>query len=364
MKRLWICPAIALIFTLSVIGCKKDSEKEPSPSAQAVSSEDLESIQSSALPGLEAVDKDAMMASVNGKVITRADVDDETDTIMMQFQGRIPPQQMGTMRSRIQKQALENLINTELLLQEADRKDIEPQEQKIEEKIGEISGRFPTKEDFENQLASAGISEQELRDEIEEGMKIEAVLEAPISGAEQVTDKEVKDYYGNNPDRFQKQEQVQASHILIKFDPEDGPAEKDEKFKKLAGIKKEIENGADFAGLAKEHSDCPSKSKGGDLGYFGRGQMVKPFEDAAFSMKKGELSDIVETRFGYHLIKVTDRTEGGAVPLSEAREDIELFLNNQKRQQAVNEYLNELRQGAEIKYAETESPPPDPMIPE
>lgn len=115
-------------------------------------------------------------------------------------------------------------------------------------------------------------------------------------------------------------EQVKASHILLKTQPDFTEEDKEELKAKLTDLGKQIEEGKPFDELAREHSGCPSSSRGGDLGFFARGQMVPPFEEAAFSMKKGEVSDIVETQFGYHLIKVTDRKE--EQPLDKVRDEL------------------------------------------
>jgi peptidyl-prolyl cis-trans isomerase C len=104
--------------------------------------------------------------------------------------------------------------------------------------------------------------------------------------------------------------------------------------------------------MARNHSECPSKGKGGDLGFFGRGSMVKPFEEVAFKLKKGEVGHIVETQFGFHLIKLVDRREAHKTPLEQARDTISAHLKTQKQSQALSAYLDELRQNTKINYAE------------
>ena len=121
-------------------------------------------------------------------------------------------------------------------------------------------------------------------------------------------------------------------------------------------IQQKLENGEDFTALAKEFSQDPSGAEGGDLGYFGRGQMVKPFEDAAFSLKVGNLSNIVKTKFGYHLIKVTDKKPETTVPYQEAKPNLDNFLKRKKVQEKIGAYISQLEEKAKIERFLPENP--------
>ncbi|MGA1863939.1 MAG: peptidylprolyl isomerase [bacterium] len=337
---------ILFICGIMVFGCKNDGKETASISPTG------ESVEPIAAPPISDLKEDSMIASVNGIVITKSEVDSEREKLARQFQGKIPPDQMESIMPKLWQQALENLINLRLLNQEADSKNIQLDNEAIDKQIQQISSRFPNPEKFKEQLSAMGISEEKLRDEIGANLRIEKLLETTSEKNEEVSENEIKDFYDNHPENFQTPERIQASHILIKIDPEDTPEVKEQKRQKLSDIRKQIEDGADFAQLAREYSDCPSKSRGGDLGMFERGRMVKPFEDAAFQLKVGEVSDIVETQFGLHLIKLTDHQEGQAMPLENAREKIVYYLNREKQQDAVNNYLTELRSKAKIDYSE------------
>lgn len=121
--------------------------------------------------------------------------------------------------------------------------------------------------------------------------------------------KETKAFFTKNPDKYKHAPEVKASHILVKVDSKASKADQDKGLEKIKSIEKELKAGKSFEELAKAHSDCPSKTKGGDLGYFTKDRMVKPFSKKAFSMKKGEISGPVKTQFGYHLIRVDDKKE-------------------------------------------------------
>jgi len=141
---------------------------------------------------------------------------------------------------------------------------------------------------------------------------------------------------------------VKASHILIKADPKADEAATHKAKEKIEKIQKRIKNGEDFAALAKEFSEGPSAPKGGDLGYFGPGRMVKPFETAAFNMEPDAVSDIVKTRFGYHLIKVTDKKPANQIALKDVQDKLKQFLKQQKVQKEVEAYVKKLKESALI----------------
>jgi peptidyl-prolyl cis-trans isomerase C len=157
---------------------------------------------------------------------------------------------------------------------------------------------------------------------------------------------------------------VRASHILITPKPEPGadPNKAKADAKKTAeDLLKQIKGGADFADLAKKNSSCPSAAKGGDLDWFGKGRMVPEFDKAAFAMKVGEVSDIVETQFGYHIIKLTARRAAGTMSFEDAKPDIMEFLKQTKQKQFYDEYLAALTKSANIVYPpgkEPEAPKP------
>lgn len=164
----------------------------------------------------------------------------------------------------------------------------------------------------------------------------------------EVPEAELKKYYDENPEEFAIPEEVQASHILIKMQDPDNEESNKEALKKIEEINEKIKSGFAFDELAKENSECPSSAKGGDLGYFTKGRMVPEFEDAAFNLKPGEVSGIVKTKFGYHIIKVTEKKETGKKEFSEVKEGIREKLIVTQRKSAIGDYTNELKEKADI----------------
>jgi peptidyl-prolyl cis-trans isomerase C len=251
---------------------------------------------------------------------------------------------------------VENLINQSLLLEEASRKGTQPEQKLMDDRYNETVARFSSPEEFQGALNSMGLTKEAFQEEIKEDMMIEALLDEQLKDLKKVSAEEVSAFYRDHPESFRSPEQVRASHILFAVDEGATDEQRAQKRLELAALKGEIEKGADFGQLAGERSDCPSKARGGDLGYFERGKMVKPFSDAAFAMKVGDTSEIVETQFGYHLIKVTDHQEPKTATLDEVKGQIENLLNRQAKDKAVGAYVDKLRESAKIQYAEGYAP--------
>jgi peptidyl-prolyl cis-trans isomerase C len=168
----------------------------------------------------------------------------------------------------------------------------------------------------------------------------------PGTGADE---NEVLQYYKDNEEQFLQEDTIRASHILITVDQDADEDEAAAAEQEILDLKSKLDAGADFAELAMEHSDCPSSAQGGDLGDFGRGSMVPPFEQAAFSVEVGEISDPVRTQFGFHLIKLTGKTEGEKLPFEQIRPQIAEYLANRKLDEKVRNHVEELRTKADIK---------------
>ena len=287
------------------------------------------------------------VAVVNGTVINQAEFDSEMTRVLERLQrtGRFPN---DLERSQIKKQVLENLIARELLYQESQKKGIKVDQKEIDEQLTALKGRFPSEVEFKNALGTMNLTEANLRFQFERDLAIRKLLDDQIGGKSVVSEKESRAYYDGNLESFKKPEQVRASHILIKVDPGADEAKKAEARTKIESVQAKLKNGEDFGALAKEYSEGPSGPKGGDLGFFGRGQMVKPFEETAFSMKPGQVSGMVETRFGYHLIMVSERTPESTLSYEQVKDRLEQYLKQQKVQEEIAAYVETLKSKAKI----------------
>jgi peptidyl-prolyl cis-trans isomerase C len=293
------------------------------------------------------------VATVNGSVITQEELDREVNLVRQRFVSMGRP--MGEIQLiAIRGQVLESLIGRELLYQEGQKKGIKIEKKRLETEYEGLKKRFSSEEEFESRLSTLKISEAEVKSQIERGMLIQELIDKEVAEKVVIPEKDVKDYYDSHPDSFKQPEQVRASHILMKVDPKVDAQQKAAARKKLEELRQRLLKGEDFVALAREYSEGPSSVKGGDLGYFGRGQMVKPFEDAAFALEIGELSDVVETRFGYHLIKVTGKKPETVIAYADIKERLQKYLKDEKVQQEVNAYVEDLKTKAKVERFLTE----------
>ena len=289
---------------------------------------------------------DGALATANGIVITQDDFDKEMERTRSQFARNGRPLS-ESQSANIKKGVLETLINRELLYQESQNKGVKIEDKEVNEQFDIVKKRFPNENEYKAALQKMSISEVELKLQIRKGMAIQQYVDNLVQEVK-VSEAEVKDFYKNNPDMFKQPEQIKASHILIKVDTQADKPMKDQANKKIKEIQKKLKAGKDFTSLAIEFSEGPSNTKGGDLGYFNRGQMVKPFEDAAFKLKPGEVSEIVETRFGYHLVKVVDKKPESVASYENVKDKIAQYIDQNKKEKVIKTKIEKLRQKAVI----------------
>ncbi|MBU4034538.1 MAG: peptidylprolyl isomerase, partial [Proteobacteria bacterium] len=285
---------------------------------------------------------------VNGQPIAAAAVQGEIKGILGRFQeqGRKPS---DTEMASLRESVLEKMIKLELLSQESKKAGVSVSATDIDNELKVYKKGFADDKSFAKALGEAGITEGELRKQIGKNLTIQKFIDTKFKGKAQVTEQEAKDFYNNNQDKFVQPEMAHARHILITAKETEPKADKDRKRAKLVQIKKQLKDGADFAELAKQFSDCPSKERGGDLGFFPRGQMVKPFEQAVFKMMPGDVSDVVETEFGFHLIKLEEKKPAKTVSFDEAKAKITAYLTQEKVTGNIEAFLAETKAKATIK---------------
>jgi peptidyl-prolyl cis-trans isomerase C len=346
MSRLSVVLVLALAAAVS--GCKGASpenaakelglQKGAAPGARGVPGPAAEPVKPvpSELP--------AVLARVNGQDITKV----EFDRALKSIEGRAGPVP-DTRRDEVYRGLIEQLVSQQLLRQEAAARKIAVTDAEVDKRIAGIKQQFPSEDVFSEMLKTQQITPERFRIDARDDIAVSKMLTEALKDKVAVTPEQIEAFYKNNPDRFKQGERVRASHILITV-PQgaDGPT-KDKAREKAEGLLKQIKAGGDFAALAKANSADPGSAiNGGDLGYFPPGQMVGPFNDVAFKLAPGTVSDLVETQFGFHIIKVVDKQAGGVVPLDAVRPQIAQFLENQNRQREGAAFVTALRAKAKV----------------
>jgi peptidyl-prolyl cis-trans isomerase C len=257
---------------------------------------------------------------------------------------QVPEQYMGVLRTQL----LNQMISEELLHQESKTEGIVVKPEDVDHELTNIKARYKDPKEYESTLSNMKLTEEKLKHKLLVGMEVRQLLDKKIISGVTISDEEAKSFYDKNPKNFEQPEQIRARHILIAVDKDATAEQKAEARSKIKKLKERIVAGEDFATLAKENSSGPSSAQGGDLGYFSKGTMVKPFAEAAFALEINEVSDIVETSFGYHLIKLLDRRPASVIAFDEAKPKIIQELRNETIKTKINEYLTALRSKAKI----------------
>ena len=285
-----------------------------------------------------------VLARVNGEAVSRAEFERAVQALESRAGGPVPPDQ----RDQVLRGVLDQIIGYKLLQQESKARNVAVADAEIEGRLKEIRGQFPSEEAFKQTLAERKMTVEQITSDARQDMAITKLIEGEIASKIAVKPEQVTDFYAKNPDQFKEGESVRASHILIEARNVDAPT-KAKARATAEQVLKEVKSGKDFAALAKQYSSDPgSAANGGDLGFFQQGQMVGPFNDAAFKLAPGAVSDIVETDFGFHIIKVAEKKPARTISLDEVRPQVEQYLQQMNRQQQTEAFVNGLKAKGKI----------------
>ena len=288
------------------------------------------------------------VAEVNGKVIAYKDFERQLEIFKQQVMRGQAGQLPEALMERAKTQVVNQMIAEELLYQESVKQDFKLENGFVDKELSSLKGRFASNEQYTETLNRMQMTEDQLKAQIARQAIIRKLIEKEVVSKISITKEDAQKYFESNTAKFHQPERVRAQHILIKVDTGADEQKKAEALAKLKDIKKRVLAGEDFGKLAKDLSEGPSNVREGDLGYFTRGRMVKPFEDAAFKLAPNEVSDIVETQFGYHLIKVLDHQLDKDLSFDEVEPQIMATLRNERIQQKMEPYLQKLRENAKI----------------
>jgi peptidyl-prolyl cis-trans isomerase C len=342
---------------LLIAGC--DKEKVPAAAPEQVTATETVDLAQPAQqtpdlfeqplqPNPLALSNDDVVVTVDGKNITHGEIMQGVQMNMLQMSRRVPPQQLSQMTGQMYKNVTDTLIANILLAQAAETSSLTVNDEELTKEITTIEANAPEGSSLTNALAENNIDFNEWKNDLRKQMLIRKLVEEKTASITNASLTEVTNFYEENADSFKIPESVTASHILLAFTPEDTDATKAQKKQEIEKISADILVGGDFAAIAAEKSDCPSKTRGGNLGAFSKGQMVPEFENVAFTQEIGTVSGVVETQFGYHLIKVTDHQQAGMRSLSEVKDQLQEYLAGKAKQDALLAYVKELKSNANV----------------
>ncbi|MFQ3271056.1 MAG: peptidyl-prolyl cis-trans isomerase C [Lentimonas sp.] len=303
---------------------------------------------------------DAVVIRVNGKDIKQSEIQETADMMLQQAQANGQPVS-PEIRAQSMQAAEESIILQKLVTLEVAAAGIVIPDDQVEATIEQIRTSLPPSIAFDQALAMQGTTLEELKTNIQDDLAARQLIDSKTQDITEVSEEDTRAFYDGNIDKFAQEQKASASHILLSFEAGESDESKAAKKAKIEGIRADIiAETITFEDAAKAHSGCPSSAAGGSLGEFGNGQMVPEFETATFSQEIDSVGEVVETSFGYHIIKVTARTDGGTSNFDEVKAQITDYLNQGAKQAAVGAYLDQLRKSATIEYVKAEAEAPAP----
>ena len=317
------------------------------------------------------------VVTVNGDSITKAQYEKAFDAVasnsmFSQMGIDLKKDPNSFLHLMLKDRVINELIVKKLLDQEIEKRHIKVSKEDMDKQLKSIIDKVGSKEKFNQLLKDNGVTTAQFKKDLTDEVKIQKLVDT--LSVVSVSDKDALKFYNENKDKFKNPDKVRASHILVSANAEELKAkiaasekgknmnddqmnaevqkqmtqQKEKAQKLLAQVKKDPKS---FAKIAKDNSDdTQSAQMGGDLGYFGKEEMVEPFSKAAFSMKPNTISEVIQTPYGYHIILVTDRQKAGTEPFDKVKDDIKDFLTNQEKVKVLQQFVDTLKNNAKIQY--------------
>ena len=330
MKHLYcIVSVVVCIICFVTFGCGSreeepdHSEKEASENEVSLESQESET---SSLP-------EGAVAVVNGQAITQQEFAERLHAALEQLELSSPPDEYTLNQHR--EKALTELIDKTLIAQQAKVQKITLTDEEFQRVVKRVQDEYGG-EDIQAILQEQGKSYDEWEKAQRESLLLDKLIDLSMDSMVTVSDEEVRQYYEQNKDKYDYPAQVRARQILVY----------EQKIAEQA--LQEIQSGTDFAEVAKKYSESPDAQNGGDLGFFAKGDMPPEFDEVIFSLKMGEVSEVVKTPYGYQIFKLTGQREAHRVSFEDAKEQIKTMLRKQKRMFAFDFWIAETRENSEI----------------
>lgn len=324
--------------------------------------------------GAKVVEK--TLAVINGEAIMYSEFDKIAAPVLEQYKQAAPAEEQTPEKIREFKQRIiDQMVDDKILKQEAKKKKIRVSKRDLEEGVKQVKKRFASDADFQAELKKEALTQTQFESRIEEQLKVMKLIETEVKGSvTPASEEEVKAFYDQVQEKIAGKElgldkkeendlaalakylsrltseQVHAKHILVTVDKSASMDAKSAALKKIKKAAQELKSGGDFDELAKQYSDDPgSKNRGGDLGFFAKGDMVPEFEKAAFALNVGKVSEPVLTDFGYHIIKIEEKRAAKKVTYVDIKEDLRELLNQKAAQKRYESWIKSLKDKSSIK---------------
>lgn len=287
-----------------------------------------------------------MALYVNNEKIEQKEIDAEIERLRPEYE-KVFTAETNEQKAEFEKQlgdwSRENVIERELFRQAARRDITDVTDEDVEIEFAELLEANGGKDSYFKNMGLKPEQEGEIKVEVADQMKIKKLSDQVAGKAVEPTDEQVQKVYDENHERFTSPEMVRAAHIVKHISPEVDP---DQAKEEMHQILWEVRNKGNFEEVAGRNSDCPENA--GDLGYFPRGQMVPEFEDVVFAMNVGEISDVFQSPFGFHIAKVNDKREQTLVPFDQVKENIQNELAEQLKQEELEKFIDAEKEKALI----------------
>lgn len=293
-----------------------------------------------------------VLAKVNGKPIYEERLQREVQDGLTKFRKYGARDDASDLVRRLQKRALDRVISEELIFQASQTLTIEDLDEKVDEKLSVLRKKYASKERFDRYLKQNKLTIEDLRSSLRARVHVEEYLKAKGISEPKLPEERIREAYEKDMESYSEEERIMVSHILLAVEEDAGAEADGQARKKAQEIHKKLLEGGDFGEMAQEHSDCNSASGGGKLGYIKRGFMPEEFDRMAFAVEKDTVSEVVRTKFGYHIIKVLDKKPARIVPYEEVRGFIERYLQEEESKKKLAAHIAELRKRAKIEITE------------
>ncbi len=334
-SRLFLALSAGAVLALSLGGCSSTPEQKEPEAEEAATPEPVveEAADTSKFPEIA--------AKVNGTGIATKDLLERADN--MAAQGATEVRSLDFYR-----RVLDDLIGAELLFQQSRDRKLAATPDEVNQQLQAMRGGFPDPAQFEQALASRGLTIDGLRSQVEKNMSIQKLIESDIAPKVSVTEEAVRKFYDENGDQMRQPDRLRVRHILKQVAPEAPPEARDAARAAIEKLREQAASGTDFAALAREHSEDPgSAANGGEL-TIAPGETVPEFEQAAYALAPGGISPVIETQFGFHVIELQEKIAGQLVPFEQVQPRIQQFLQQRGVQEQIQGVVEILKKSAGV----------------